>query len=386
MSSLKWIVLTAFVMLVALPAAQMLAKTSVDGSGTAVISDDQALSDAITYSLTGVAQPSSGRAYVGWLVSDDGTGKLSTGPITVGSDGTISHVFNSGSSRYSGDNLIAKYGKVMITEEAVGSDPDQPVGQVVFSHQINASANKQIRQLLSDDGSGAGSLTQLKAQLTVALGHSSLANNQSNSIAQIKTHLESVVNAIEGPSGSNYGDLDGNGTIASAGDGVGALVHAANSSSAGSLAASGAVDESITTHSALVGTNIGNSIDFAKLAVSEALVAVNKTDVNTARIYAARINGLVQDALDGVDTNRDGAVSSVSGEGAADRAYLEAQLMATYTLDNGVVPTPAPELPKAGDEMLPLMAQMSILAGFVLLVVGGSLVMSVRLARRRVDR
>ena len=58
------------------------------GSGTAVIRDSGALSDAVTLTMTDVPPPAAGSVYEGWLVSDDGSRKLSTGILSV-TDGEI---------------------------------------------------------------------------------------------------------------------------------------------------------------------------------------------------------------------------------------------------------------------------------------------------------
>ena len=115
------------------------AEAAVQGTGTALIHDDGVLSDAITYSMAGVIPPASGKEYVGWLVSDDGSVKLSTGPMVVQGDGSLSHTFDSTSNRYTGENLVHNYSKVMITEELAGSDPNAPAGLVVFSHEVPSS-------------------------------------------------------------------------------------------------------------------------------------------------------------------------------------------------------------------------------------------------------
>ena len=97
MTKLKLGILLAVVSLTAVPVALVQAETPTeipaDAVGTAVIWDDLALSDAITYAMKDIPQPTAGTEYVGWLISDDGVTKLSTGPMTVESDGSVSHVF-----------------------------------------------------------------------------------------------------------------------------------------------------------------------------------------------------------------------------------------------------------------------------------------------------
>ena len=126
MPRLKSILILAIVTIVAVTAGLSLSQdaTAQSSPGTATISDDQALSDAITYRMN-VPPPSEGAEYVGWLLSDDGSVKLSTGPMERLGDGSINHTFDRDNARYTGENLIQGYDTVVVTEEAAGSDPEK---------------------------------------------------------------------------------------------------------------------------------------------------------------------------------------------------------------------------------------------------------------------
>ena len=85
MSRSKFILVLALLFLLAV-SATLLAQTpglisaqTPEGTGTAVVFDDQGLSDGIVFTMTGVTAPAEGKEYVGWLVSDDGSKKLNTG-------------------------------------------------------------------------------------------------------------------------------------------------------------------------------------------------------------------------------------------------------------------------------------------------------------------
>ena len=71
--------LALFSLLLALPVGTGLAQSEFEGA--AVVYDDAASSDAIAYTMKNVPAPSSGTDLVGWLLSDDGAIKLSTGPM-----------------------------------------------------------------------------------------------------------------------------------------------------------------------------------------------------------------------------------------------------------------------------------------------------------------
>jgi hypothetical protein len=392
MSSPKLILSLVVVLLLAVSVGTVIAQEptliSADAfTGTAIIWDDQSLSDAITYTLTNVPAASPGAEYVGWLVSDDGSTKLSTGIMEVAEDGTVSHAFNSENPRYTGENLIQNYGKVVVTQEAEGTDPDEPAGPAAFSHEIPSDAIAHIRHLLSNwpVGTGVGILTNLQLQLEVAITHANLANDQT-SLAAVSSHLEHVINAIEGPSGDNYGDLDGNGSIEDFGDGIGVILHAQDRKHAGFAAGAALGDEAFEMHSVAVDVNGKNAEDLAVQAVTEALFAMNETDLSFAKISVAGVIAFLESAKNGVDADASGTIDSVVGEGGAAQAYVEAQLMATYNLQIGPPPAPTTVPPTAtpippesvGDPAIPQLAQLALLASLVFLIGGGFVVLSRR--------
>ena len=388
MSRSRMLITLALVVLMSVPVGSAMAQEpvliSAGGEGTAVVWDDQSLSDAITYTMTGVTPPGEGKQYVGWLVSDDGATKLNTGVLTVGDDGAVTQTFDSNSSRYTGENLIGAYSRVAITEEAAGSDLDAPAGSVVFSHAIPVTAMTHIRHLLADspDASGAGILTNLKTQLGVAIQHAELAS-KATTIAALKKQVEQIVNVIEGPTGANYGDLDGDGTVSDPGDGKGILSHAINRVSAGLAADAAPNDTAITAHAALVEAIAGHAATLVEQARDAAVkYALPQGDLNIAKLLIANIAGLLGNAMDGIDADADGTITATAEEGGASQAYVEAQLMATYTMVPGEALPPEPEPPTTvGDTFIPLMAQMALVAAVLLLGTGGVLLLRGRRTR-----
>ena len=398
MTKLKLGILLAVVSLAAVPIALVQAQTptliSADAVGTAVIWDDMALSDAITYAMTDIPQPPAGTEYVGWLVSDDGATKLSTGPMTVAPDGSVNHVFDSSSPRYSGSNLIHLFNKVVITEEAAGADPNAPAGPAVYSHEIPAGAIGHIRHLLTNwpPGTDKGILTNLKEQLDVAILHANLAN-RSSELSDVLTHTHHVINIIEGEGGPNFDASFGN-----PGDGKGVLLHAADRKH-GPFAAGAAPDDvNVNAHAAHVDTTGANAETWANGAIEDALRVLPQTNVSFAKLSLAGVMGFLNSARNGLDADADGTIESITGEGGAAQAYVEAQEMATYILKPGPPPvaaTPTPEatatpepgsgsvgpgigLPNVGDSSVPLVAKLALLGAMVLLIAGGLTIVRTR--------
>ena len=389
MSKLKLSILLTLVLLVTVPGSVALANDATTASiGTAVIWDDQAASDAITYSLTEVDTPATGTEYVGWLVSDDGSIKLSTGVMTVNADGSVNHVFDHNNARNTGENLIHAYDKVVITVETAGADPDAPAGPAAYSHVITGGAITHIRHLLTNwpPGADKGILTNLKEQLDVAIVHANLAKN-STTLDDVLTHTHHVINAIEGASGANY-DI----SFTDPGDGIGVLTHASDRSHAGFAAGSAPNDASVVAFEPLVSATGKNAADWATVARDLAVDKIlPETSIALAKVWlgpgAGTIISSLEAARSGFDTDNDGAIESIAGEGGAAQAYVEAQRMATYTLGVGgpaaavVVAGPSVGLPAAGDSSIPALAQIGLVAALVLLSSGAVFVFRGRRSR-----
>ncbi len=391
----KIALLALFSLLLALPVGTVLAQEAVPISaepfeGSAVIWDDQGLSDATTITMANVPDPSAGTELVGWLISDDGNTKLSTGPMTI-AGGAVAHTFDSGSSRNTGENLIQNYSLLVITEEAAGADPDAPAGPAVYHYQIPISAVTHIRHLLSDwpEGTGVGILTNLQEQLKAARAHADLAR-LSGTLDDLRTHAHHVINIIEGEGGANFDSSFGN-----PGDGIGILTHADDRKHAGFAASTVPNDTVVNEHADLVDVTGANVNNFAVLARDRVLEFVlEEANLATAARHMANVSGVLSNALTGLDANGNGTKELVAGEAGADAAYTQAQLMATYTLQEGapptptptprptntptprptatpVVPTATPVPPVPGDGTVPALAQLALLLAGVLLIGGG---------------
>lgn len=292
----------------------------LQGGGTATIWDDQGLSDAVTYTMTGLAPAPAGMAYIGWLVSDDGFLKLSTGPLTLQPDGSIGHTVDHNSRGYTGTNLIHTFSKVVITMEEVRASFDTPLGAPLFSHQVPLEAMEHIRHLLTNwpPGSDRGILTSLKEQLEVAIFHATLAQG-SNTMEDVRTHTEHVINIIERENGANYGDLDGNGVVENPGDGTGVLVHAIDRKHAIFAASEARDDATISAHASLVDSYGMNAEDLARQARNMALSVLSAEDIASAKAFFGPDGDAVSALLEAALNGREGA-----GQGGAVQAYLEA--------------------------------------------------------------
>lgn len=309
--------LALFSLLLALPVGTGLAQSEFEG--TAVVYDDAASSDAITINMTNVPAPSSGTELVAWLIPDyeawlvNEAPWLSLGPMEW-SDGSVSHSFDSDSPRYTGENLIAAYGLLVITEETAGADPDAPAGSSVYHFEQPAAALAQIRNLLADypEGTGSGILAKLMAQLEIARNEATLGKLETTADGA-KARGQRVLDVIEGA------------------DGV--ISHLADTQQIGFARQAAPGSEAIAEHGALAEITAANTASFVNLAVeriqSLVLPAANQGD---ATRHLANIEGLMNNALTGLDANGDGTKEAVAGEAGLDETYRQVQMMATYTI------------------------------------------------------
>ena len=374
MSRYKILIVIALVLFMTVPSglAGLARAADVSGSGTAVIVDGLAPSDTVIFSLTGVTFPADNTVYEGWLISDDGNTKLSTGILTVtatpgSADGSLSHTFTSPT----GENFIAKYDKVVITVEPVPDSDPGPSDDVAFTHQIPASGMAHIRHLLTSwpAGADAGILTNLKDQIQAAITHSALAKN-SSTLDAVKLHMHHVINIIEGEDGDNFDASFGN-----PGDGIGVVAHAQDRKHASFASNATPGDAVIAEHSKVVETHGENAENWSILARDQALSILDLDSLVGAQTLAGAVGAILQDARDGIDA---------TGQGGADQAYVEAQLMATYTLPSPAVPAAGPALPIVGDSAVPILAQITLAVALMLLFAGGFLLIRSRRSRSMV--
>jgi hypothetical protein len=371
MSRTKLVLFAALIALLALPAGSVFAMGHYDFSGTAAVKDDAALSDAITYTIRGVPNPSEGTEYVGWLISK--SSKLSTGPMTVVGN-AISHSFDSSNPRYTGENLIRNFNTISITEEAVGSNPDVPAGPAVYSYSVPLSAIAHIRNLVSDwpEGSGSGILTDLQAQLEVSIQHANKAKLAADAgdLDGTKKHLQRVIDSVNGDAG--------------------VLFYTANRKHAGLAAGTVLGDSVVNGHGGLVEAHGANAERWSISATVQAQKIIDTTDLSLARVLLGpggnTVNSYLDAALNG---------NPLSGDGGAKQAYAESQLMATFTLRTGapnedeiggvvveeeVVVEGIRAPGSVGDPAVPVIVHLGLVIGLMLVVFGTAIVQ-----RRRIN-
>ena len=336
MAKSKLTVFFALILLFSIPAGLAYADGHVSGTGTAMVSDGNAMSDVLTVTMEDATQPGEGMHLVAWLLSDDGEMKMNVGALKVDADGNVSHEYVSAT----GANLIADYGQFAITLESDPDAADAGGDPVLIGYLADDSHLEVARMLLieSDEDATAGSLTQLRAQLGSALSHAMMAR-AAGSQDELNDHAQMSIDVIDGDTG------------------VLAMAQAAVM----------LADES---GASAVSVNAGNAHAWAMDAKASLDAATNASSLLAAKSILSTATGLLESATNGVEA---------TGDGGAVQAYVAAQGLAAFSIE---VPRPEPVVEvEVGDSAIPVLAQLVAIAALVLLTAGTAMVVKGRRSR-----
>ncbi len=274
---------------------------AVQAGGTAGFRNNLGTADQFVLNLTGVPAPPEGQAYQGWLVADDGSA-TNVGPLTVNADGTATLQWNSPGT----ENLLSRYSRLEVSLEPAGGS-ESAIGPVVFAGGMEAEALANARRLfVKNQGEPATPLDTaflpgLIAQTDIAVQHVQNAVNAGaiGALPETRTHLEHVVNILEGAAGPRFGDHDGNGNAENPGDGFGVVGYTEQISTL--LSGQPAVVEAATAVKNQVSALQDKSLEILQLedmAAANAQLAELKTMADQLR--AGEVAALYQAAQQGV--------------------------------------------------------------------------------------
>ena len=172
------------------PVVAVHAEDEVTPVGTAKIQDDKSTNDSVVVSLSGIAPAPEGSDYKLSLESYDGKTSLTLGTLDVvlpvihgviQTTGTVSFTFDSSSEAYDGSNLLARFNRIMVTEE--------PSGTYVYGDSISNDAAKAIRSAID---SVADMNTALDSAVTAAK-----AAQAATLMDDINANLNAAVTSID---------------------------------------------------------------------------------------------------------------------------------------------------------------------------------------------
>lgn len=333
MSMSKLLITLGLILLMTTPIAVAHAD-SYSGSGTAVVSDAGAMSNKVTYSLSGVTVLGSESAYEGWLVNSASDEKMSTGVMKPLPDGSLNHVWTSPD----GANLLEMYDTAIVTVEPVPDDDPAPSGVIAYSDTVGGGAMDHIRGLIVGNDS---TINMLQSQIGMAMAKVWQAQS-ADSIDGVKAATEEVVAIID------------------ADDGIMALAAAAGETAATAMDTPGEANVSMYAKQVMAASD--NVQAWAAAAKEDAAAVTAQEDIEVAKTLLNVVNGKFSAAMNGVE---------VSNMGGASDAYVSAQKMATFTLPapaDGAVATPV-----TGDAYVPMAMQVMLFAALMLLIGGGAM-------------
>ncbi|CAG0935494.1 hypothetical protein TFLX_04335 [Thermoflexales bacterium] len=199
------------------------------GGGIAHFRDKLATADLFTLQLNGLPAPTDKQVYQAWLLGDEGA-VINLGALKLNPDGSATLEWNSPN----GENLLSRYSRFQLTlEPAAGNAAGNaaPTGEIVLAGEMKDEALISARRLfVRNEGEpptprNIAFAAGLVAQSGVAIQHVQNAVNAAaiGSLPEMRTHLEHVVNILEGAAGPRFSDYDDNGTAENPGDGFGVI-------------------------------------------------------------------------------------------------------------------------------------------------------------------
>jgi len=234
-------------------------------------------------------------------------------------------------------------------------------------------------------GAGHGALEttagNLEAQLNMAVTHAHLAKNETT-LEGIHSHLEHVINAIEGAGGANYGDLNGDGTTEDFGDGIGVVGHATTLAAQADAVASALPDDAeLVAITTAISTGAGNAITKSGSARDIALGILNETSLSLAKILLGPGGNTV---ISDLEAALNGSVALGDGAVQASASIQDLDTYLTSLEEVPDIPNVPGQPPVVGEPAIPMLAQAVLIASVLLLVAGGLLVIRGRRAQVRI--
>ncbi len=186
-------------------------------SGFAVFKDA-----SLTAQINGVDPAPAGFAYQAWLVGPDAD------PLSLGLVSPVEGQLAISYQDPQGTSLLSSYSGLWISLEP-NPDPDpETAGEKVYAATVPDQVTADAQLLAEVDGPGdltAELLDGMAHQAVHFTSHRDLAVSSiaAGNLAGAKQHSEHVINILEGKSGPDYGDWNGDGRVENPGDDVGLI-------------------------------------------------------------------------------------------------------------------------------------------------------------------
>jgi hypothetical protein len=302
------------------------------GSGSARFRDGQARSDKVTVRLTKATPPAGGYHYEAWLISDDGQTHTDIGQLNLDAEGSTLLEWVSPS----GENLLARYNRFAISEEANGAAAGAPSTRIAFTGQAAPELRAAMLALLVagpdtplPDRVGLATGLRVESRALASEGRRALNAAVEAKRATRRNLDESLLNRLAGINDGLWGDWDGDGNIEHASDTYGITRYARTvQQTIQPLLGQHTLDpdQQSLLNEMLTATN--NILDWAYQTRNLANVVVSPdTDPEATKVVQQDITWLTNITSRGADLTNDGKIELELGEGGADGIYTNAQDM-----------------------------------------------------------
>ena len=311
--------------------------------------------DKSTITLSGLPKPKAGTHYEAWYLAESGEIRRNIGSITIDENGTGQLSFTDPDQ----NNILKLFDQIEITVESDNDPtPDESSGEVVASSVFPPQALVHMRHLLVSFH-GAPKEEALIQGLWYAADetdNSVIALNEAfknNDEKLFRLKNEEIINQLVGSANTlQYRDWNEDGKVNDPGDGFGLLGNGPENelgyipttiSHAQFAAEALDATENIQTHSANVIISIENMRGWSEQLLEKALKLQEMPFGNEMKPLVEEMHLLSDHALFGVDTNGNGLIEPIIGEGGGDTAYEQTYYMAEMPLLSGAhrIPPPA---------------------------------------------
>lgn len=276
--------------------------------------------------LENISPAPAGTHYELWLV-DDSFNTLNLGEFAANS--------NVNFTNDTAENLLGSYSTAFVSLEPDGV-ADGEIGTIVFDGIVPAGSLVHIRHLVTAfpaNPEGKAFLLGAEEQLLQASDHAQLLLDElaAGEIREAQRHAEHVINILDGETGPDFGDLDGDTIAQNPGDGFGVRAYLEGAKQHAQLAvdAEDATAE-VELHAGHVIISSDNSLARLDAAIDEALRVIASDSAAEAQPAADELARLLDIALKGQDANGDGAIAPIENEGGLLTAYEHALNMGSF--------------------------------------------------------
>ncbi|CAG1015575.1 serine/threonine-protein kinase PpkA [Anaerolineales bacterium] len=326
--------------------------------GRVSFSDFYWVMDQATITFSNLPKPKTGTHYEVWLLAQGGEIRRNIGAVKLDESGQGQLSFTDPDQK----NILGMFDQAEVTLE-VDNDPqpDEPSGDILASSVFPPLALVHVRHVTTSFQAAPNTTALIQGLWSTADNVNTSAvelkeafETGDEELARLKT--EEIINQIAGSASVNqYRDWNKNGAIDNPSDGFGLLRNGEPGyadqgyipqtiSHANFAAQAADATESIKTNSASLVTCGENMTGWSEQLLEKSLQLQGTTFGAEMEPLISEIVLLSEKILYGVDSNGNGVIEPIAGEGGADTAYAYAYFMAEMPLLPGAhrIPPPAP--------------------------------------------